>query len=324
MRKNIIIGSIIFITTVTSSAQLELKGGYEYWRKINNHSPNFDQGGSIGAEILFESLTKPLDYGLGIEYKSKFTGGGKNTALADTNSNAYPVYLTAKYDLYKNIYAVSRAGWVVFDGSGVNDGFYGAMGIGKKIGKFSIEALYESMDMFSDERAGVASIKFGYRFGESSSVKKERNLENQRRIEEVARLRMKPIIERKKEETFYSVIVATDYQANIEETNILNTDILNKVASDLEGKVGVLKVKGYTDDSGSNEINIKLSQKRAEIIADQIDKKLKEAAIKKNKDLKIEVIPKGYGETSFRVDNLTIKNRKRNRRIELEFIESKN
>ncbi len=319
---------------ITYSSQVEIKGGYEYWRETSNSSSSFDQGGSLGAELLFNSLAKPLDYGIGVEWKSEFSGGGSETSLGKSNSNAYPIYLTAKYDLYKDIYAIGRAGWIVFDDEDVNDGFYGAMGFGKKFGKWSVEALYESMDignsndLYSGERVEMTTIKLGYRFGGNDRVTMQKELEYRNKVEEVEQLRKIPIIEEVKRETFNSVVVAVDYEADSKETKTLNAHIFNKITQDLEGKSGILEVRGYTDNSGSEDYNLKLSQERANIVAREIHKMLKGSFLLKDigKNGKINrpgviIIPKGYGETSFIIDNVTPENRKRNRRIEIEFIE---
>lgn len=328
MKKKILIGYLVMISTVYS-AQLELKGGYEFWREINNKTSKFDQGWSLGGELLFNSLNLPLDYGIGMEWKSKFSGGGKDSSLGEVKSNAYPIYLTAKYDLYKDIYAVGRIGGTIYDDKNVDDGFYGAVGLGKKTGKWNIEILYENMDigqtshLYSGEKVGVASIKFGYRFGENSRGGVERKIENKQRMEEYAKLKAEILIKEEKKETFNSIIISTDYLANIEKTDVLNEKILNKIAADLKEKTGILKIKGYTDNSGTEKYNKELSKKRAEKVADQIKNKLKDnekTGVINNKT-NILIITEGHGETSYIINNSTPENRKRNRRVVIEFFE---
>jgi hypothetical protein len=174
MKKLSIMIAAITISGLTYGAQLELKGGFEPWREGNNSYSNFYEGGSLGVELLFNAENKPFDYGIGMEWKSEFKGGEGDNILAETKANAFPMYLTGKYGVGDDLfYLVGRAGWSIYDTSDVKDGFYGAAGIGKELGNFTLEALYESMDlsgssdMYSEDRANLASIKLGYKFGEN-------------------------------------------------------------------------------------------------------------------------------------------------------------
>jgi len=67
--------------------------------------------------------------------------------------------------------------------------------------------------------------------------------------------------------------------------------------------------RSYTDASGSDELNMKLSQKRAEAVA--------EFLVKIGKFEADEIQAKGYGETHPVATNETIEGRERNRRIEV-------
>ncbi len=171
----ILLGSLI-ITGISYGAQLELKAGFEPWREGKNSYEDFNVGGSIGAEALFNSINKPFDYGIGIEWKSDFKDGHNDrNKLSKTESSVIPVYLTGKYGIGNDLfYLVGRAGWSIYEDSDVNNGFYSAVGIGKTFDNLTIETLYEAFDVdgtskfYSGEQVGLMSIKIGYRFGENT------------------------------------------------------------------------------------------------------------------------------------------------------------
>jgi len=344
MKKLSIMLAAIVISGVTYGAQLELKGGFEPWREGNNSYSNFDQGGSLGAELLFNAEDSPFDYGFGVEWKSKFSGGDGNNTLAETEANAFPVYLTGKYGISDDLfYLVGRTGWSMYDNSSTKDGFYGAAGIGKEFGNFTLEALYETMDlsgssnMYSGNRANLASIKFGYRFGENKRdmISREKEMaikaEYDKQQAEIKRLeaeknriaKEKQLAEKNRMaqekkarelilEKYSSLIVAENYATN--ELSFENSSDLffKNIDRDLAKESGVLKVTSYTDSSGSKEYNKKLSQERADKVADQIKANLTNE--------NIEVISEGLGETNFLNDNATFEKRKANRRTEINFM----
>ena len=70
---------------------------------------------------------------------------------------------------------------------------------------------------------------------------------------------------------------------------------------------GVVEVAGHTDAKGDSEINLKLSQRRADVIA----KYLVNHGVAAEK-----IVARGYGETQPIADNETADGRKANRRIE--------
>lgn len=84
----------------------------------------------------------------------------------------------------------------------------------------------------------------------------------------------------------------------------------------LDGLKGTLSVVAYTDDTGTEEYNAKISTERATIIAEKIMK-----FIKNSDEIKIKIV--GKGETKFKVDNTSEENRELNRRIEFEFVGEK-
>lgn len=355
MKKLSIMLAAIAISGVTYGAQLELKGGFEPWREGNNSYSSFDEGASLGAELLFNAENKPFDYGIGMEWKSEFSGGDGNNTLAATKANAFPIYLTGKYGINDDLfYLVGRTGWAMYDNSDVKDGFYGAAGIGKEFGAFTLEALYETMDlsgssnMYSGDRANLASIKFGYKFGENkrdvisrekemiakaeyekqqAEMKRlieEKKLEKEKAIAEANRLaEAKQMAEQKKLaemrvarelmlDKYNSLVVVANYNTDKLDSDTIDESFFSNVDKDLAKESGTLKVTSYTDSSGSEKYNKALSQRRADKVADQIKSNLTNE--------NIEVISEGLGETNFINGNTTSKERKANRRTEINFM----
>jgi len=346
MKKLSIMLAAIAISGITYGAQLELKGGFEPWREGNNSYSNFDEGGSLGAELLFNAENSPFDYGIGMEWKSEFTGGEGNNILAETKSNAFPIYLTGKYGVGNDLfYLVGRTGWSIYDNSDVKDGFYGAAGIGKELGNFTLEALYETMDlsgssnMYSADRANLASIKFGYKFGENKrdiisrekkvaakaeyekqqaetkKLEEENKLAQERQIENQNRLAQEKSAKEAREtmlNKYNSLIVVGNYETNELDSDTINESFFNNINNDLAKESGILTVTSYTDNSGSEKYNKTISQKRADKVADKIKSNLTNE--------NIEVISEGLGETNFLNDNATLEERKINRRTEINFI----
>jgi len=87
-------------------------------------------------------------------------------------------------------------------------------------------------------------------------------------------------------------------------------DALNGYVTDLKSGDKVITVAGYTDSTGSEDYNLKLSERRAESAKAYLVKKGVPAA---------RLTTKGYGETNFVADNGTAAGRAQNRRIELEY-----
>lgn len=326
-------------------AQLELKAGLEPWREGKNNYADFDMGGSLGAEVLFNAENTPLDYGFGLEWKSEFKGDSDSkNSLASSEANAFPVYLTGKYGVGEDLfYLVGRAGWAMYDSSEAKDGFYGAAGVGKEFGRITLEALYESMDlsgsskMYSGDQAGIFSVKFGYRLGENKRDRIAREAEEAARLEqerhqaeEAARLEA---LEKKAEEervaaemeaarqeelrqetlsNYRSHILPENYDTNGFEPSEASVNFFEEMAEDLAGERGTLEVNGYTDNVGRETYNQTLSQKRADRAKEIIEEKLNNE--------NIEVISRGMGETNFLNDNSTPEMRRENRRVEVNFL----
>jgi len=343
MKKLQILLAALTICTAANAAQLELKAGFEPFREGKNGYADFDRGASLGAEVLFNSEDKPFDYGLGIERKSHFKGdSGSSNDLS--GANAYPIYLTGKYGVADNLfYVVGRAGWAMYENSGAEDGLYAGLGIGKQYGNITLEGMYEHFDvntsskLYSADQAGVFSLKIGYRFGENKRdvIAREKEeaarLEQERYQAEEARLAAEKEAKEKEEarllaeeeaagvaareemlEKYSSITLSASYGVNELTTSELDGGLMDKINTDLADEAGVIEVKAYTDNKGSESYNKELSQDRADKVADAIRENLTNE--------NIEVKAEGLGETNFLNDNSTTELRRANRRVEIKFI----
>jgi outer membrane protein OmpA-like peptidoglycan-associated protein len=90
-----------------------------------------------------------------------------------------------------------------------------------------------------------------------------------------------------------------------------NTE-LDKWVKFLKGRPEIrVELSGYTDSSGDDQFNMKLSMNRAKAIADYL--------VSKHID-GLRITTKGYGETMPVASNKTKAGRKKNRRVEIKFI----
>lgn len=350
MKKLQILLAALTICTAANAAQLELKAGFEPFREGKSGYADFDRGASIGAEALFNCEDKPFDYGFGIERKSHFKGDSRSSNDL-SGVNAYPIYLTGKSFVYDDLfYVVGRVGWAMYENSGAEDGLYAGLGIGKQYGNITLEGMYEHFDvntsskLYSADQAGVFSLKVGYRFGENRRdvIAREKEeaarLEQERYQAEEARLAAEKEAKEKEEaarllaeeealraeetaraaareevlEKYSSITLSASYGVNELTTSELDSGLMDKINTDLADEAGVIEVKAYTDSKGSEGYNKKLSQDRADRVADAIREKLTNE--------NIEVKAEGLGETNFLNDNSTAELRRANRRVEIKFI----
>jgi len=85
--------------------------------------------------------------------------------------------------------------------------------------------------------------------------------------------------------------------------------VLDEAAATLQANPNVtINVNGYCDAIGSDEYNLKLSQKRADAVANYLSEK----GIASSR-----LITHGYGKTDFVATNDTAEGRAQNRRVEL-------
>ncbi|MGB6129683.1 MAG: OmpA family protein [Psychrilyobacter sp.] len=100
----------------------------------------------------------------------------------------------------------------------------------------------------------------------------------------------------------------------IEHSTITIGQIQRKIIDKIEGRRGKLMIVGHTDSIGSDQYNLSLSYRRARAVRDLILK-----FIPKENQTKIKVV--GKGEKYPIVENNSVLNRRKNRRVEIFFIE---
>ena len=105
-------------------------------------------------------------------------------------------------------------------------------------------------------------------------------------------------------------IIIIMFNSNVYTLNSEQEKTLNSVALELAGNPNLsVSVSGYTDKSGNEDINLKISKKRAETVADYLIK---------NKANKNQIIIQYFGE-KFASDSINPNDRK----VEIEFVKSK-
>jgi len=173
MKKLMLLGIILSLGVTTYSEGLQLNLGYDAWRSISD-APNdggsqtMNNGFTVGGEYILD-YNDDFHYGVGGEFRSRFENSDY------TLNVSAPVYMVGKYDIWNdNLYLVGRVGYNVTSnviGRSTGGGHYVAAGIGKNIGLFDIEVLYENMGYtFKDtDTSGTQSsvgIKFGIKLGD--------------------------------------------------------------------------------------------------------------------------------------------------------------
>jgi outer membrane protein OmpA-like peptidoglycan-associated protein len=89
----------------------------------------------------------------------------------------------------------------------------------------------------------------------------------------------------------------------------------NLVDTLLKSKTWKLDIEGHTDSTGSDDFNMKLSQKRADAVKDYLVSKGVSADL---------ITPQGYGESKPLVPNDSNANREKNRRVEFKITKPNN
>lgn len=102
-------------------------------------------------------------------------------------------------------------------------------------------------------------------------------------------------------------------KATIRESSFASLDKLAKTL--IDAKNWKLDVAGHTDNKGSDDFNLKLSQNRADAVKDYL--------VKKGVDAEL-INAQGFGETKPIVPNDNDANRERNRRVEFKITKPNN
>jgi len=103
-------------------------------------------------------------------------------------------------------------------------------------------------------------------------------------------------------------------KSQIKYSTITKGQIQRKITDRIKDKKGKLMVVGHTDSIGSHKYNLSLSYKRAGAVADLILKFMPE-------EHQIKIKLAGKGEEQPIVENNSILNRRKNRRVEIFFLE---
>ena len=105
------------------------------------------------------------------------------------------------------------------------------------------------------------------------------------------------------------VLEGVTFEVNSDKLTAASSATLDRVAESLKRSPNVrVEVGGHTDSSGSDALNQKLSQKRAEAVRAYLVSKGVDGS---------RVTAKGYGESQPAGDNKTAEGKARNRRVEL-------
>ncbi|MBK2000761.1 outer membrane beta-barrel domain-containing protein [Campylobacter sp. 2018MI35] len=253
---------------------------------------------------------------LGFEYYSniKYTNSNKTTDISRTYLNAIK-----GFDLNKKFYfyGLAGGGYENFSNAAYDNksGGFGQYGAGIKFNLSDSLALrLETRDQidFNDANHNwvtTLGISFGFGGEKKQSIKNESTQPLARQIEENTQTKTYVFDESGKQK-----IISLEGHFGFNKTNInpVFSQKIKKIAKILdENKNYNTILEGHTDNIGSKIYNKKLSEKRAQSVA----KELERYGVDKNR---IKTI--GYGEEHPRSSNSTKKGRADNRRVEAKFI----
>ncbi|MBZ7942065.1 outer membrane beta-barrel domain-containing protein [Campylobacter molothri] len=253
---------------------------------------------------------------LGFEYYSnvKYTNSDKTTDISRTYLNAIK-----GFDLNKRFYfyGLAGGGYENFSNAAYDNksGGFGQYGAGIKFNLSDSLALrLETRDQidFNDANHNwvtTLGISFGFGGEKKQSMKNESTQPLARQIEENTQTKTYIFDESGKQK-----IISLEGHFGFNKTNInpVFSQKIKKIAKILdENKNYNTILEGHTDNIGSKIYNKKLSEKRAQSVA----KELERYGVDKNR---IKTI--GYGEEYPRSSNSTKKGRADNRRVEAKFI----
>ena len=280
------IAALVLVTT-TYSEGLELKGGYDIWRNISkdyvgDSGGSIDRGWTVGAEYLWD-YGEDYSYGLGTEFRS----------MIEDENNRYnesmPIYLVGKYDLLDNMfYVVGRGGYNAssnITGGNTEGGHYVGVGLGKDIGFFNLEVLYENMgyEFKKQDQSGYhdsVGVKFGMKLGEFYDMMRKDSTPNNTQItyeedntmvsEEMPAMEEEKVEEKVVEAEPVMKLILVNFEFN-------DGQLTDEAKADLDSLkpelVGAKKITviGHTDTQGSDIYNQKLSEERAKTVVDYLE-----------------------------------------------------
>ncbi|WP_051251572.1 OmpA family protein [Psychrilyobacter atlanticus] len=301
MKKLLFGMAALALVTTTYAEGLEIKAGYDVWRNISkdymgDSGGSMDQGWTLGAEYLWGSGGN-YSYGLGTEFRSR---------IEDDNNEyneSMPFYLVGKYDMLDEMfYLVGRGGYNAASnvtGGNTRGGHYVGFGIGRDIGLFNLEVLYENMgyEFKREDQKGYhdsVGIKFGMKLGEFYDMMMQDTTPSEETlavIEENNSSMMAEEVSVVEENEMFPVVevepvmkyTLVNFQFNDGELNDEAKADLDKLKPEVEGAKKIT-VTGHTDTRGSAEYNQVLSEERAQAVVDYLEI---------SEETEVEVIGKG-------------------------------
>ena len=339
MNKKLFLAALLIVGSMAYANNFEVKLGADMFRDLtkdqyDSEVVNLDPGYSVGAEYVIDTDSN-FDFGIGVEYKSQIEGNGSYSA-----HSAVPIYLLGRYGLEDGFYLVGRAGYALNTDEGqdiedTDDGLYVGVGLGKELTeRINLELMYEGLD-YEYETAvddvdgwySVVSLKFGVELGAFGKEEEEPEIVEEMALVEEPMVEPEPVVEEVvvPEETLVEEVVA----AEIPELYLLGFALsprfdfdkydlkpevqteIQETAEAIKGRKGRLILVGHADSMGSEDYNMKLSQKRADEVKAEFEMYLM--------DEEIEIVTEAMGETMPVADNATEDGRMENRRVEVKF-----
>lgn len=302
MKKLLFGMAALALVTTTYAEGLEIKAGYDVWRNISkdymgDSGGSMDQGWTLGAEYLWAS-EGDYSYGLGTEFRSR---------IEDDNNEyneSMPFYLVGKYDMLDDMfYLVGRGGYNAasnITGGNTRGGHYVGVGIGRDIGLFNLEVLYENMgyEFKREDQNGYhdsVGIKFGMKLGEFYDMMRQDTAPSETTlavIEEKNGSMMAEEMSVAEENEALPVVIEAEpvikytlvnFEFNDGKLNEGAKADLDKLKPEVEGAKKIT-VTGHTDTRGSAVYNQKLSEERAQTVVDYLEI---------SEETEVEVIGKG-------------------------------
>lgn len=268
-----------------------------------------------GGKRYSERYKVPVDYGFEVYHQGKIYSLGVGVEgkiedeyeFIDGLDEIYTYYVVGKRKIGHYYSLVFRAGGA----SPINykPSYYGAFGIEKRIGSLNIQLLGEILrlkDKKDDKKYPMIGLKLGYVFGKSFEES-----ELKPPVETPA-----PEIERAPE-AIEKEEIASGYVAYQTELNERNRERVKKFVEKInqDERSGVLELRAYSDDTGSEKLNVELAEMRLESVVEELET----SGLDENKEIK-KIDPVETIKTEYKFDNDSLVNREANRRIEATFI----
>lgn len=313
----LLIGVNAIATTTIPKEEERINLNYEFkigitpiaWYGEKRYSERFKNMVDYGFEFYHQGIKNSL--GLGFEGKNE-----KEPQFIPNLDEIYTYFVVGKRKV-GNFSLVVRLGGA--SPVGYKTSYYGAFGIEKRIEKLNIQLLGEILRLKNDtieEKYPMIGLKIGYVFGKSfeETMPQKPPVEQPKEVIVEKVEEVKPItITVESEELSEEVASGFDaYEVELspkdKERVIQFAEKVNKTK-----KNGVVELRGYSDNSGSKELNVELTNERINAVEDELVQ---------NGINNIYRIDPAETVGEYKVSNDTIENRRKNRRVEATFIEN--